>query len=249
MVGTQVPGNQNFRTLLLSNALESEYLETGCVHTINCVMGAGGADSWSFIAAAFENTPPMNQSTFVSMGAEDGWVRESTENSGAGGLAQAGWAGGSGLLAGDDVGDRQYRAIVSFDTSSLPDNATIVSATLRLKRGALSGTNPFTTHKACMVDARTGGFGASLSLEESDFSAPATAAGVGSLSNPAANGSWSEAALSAAGRSAIHRGGRTQFRLAFPIDDNDDLGADSLGWFSGENATADNRPQLVVVYQ
>ena len=46
VVGTQVNANQNFRTLLLSNAVASEYLETGCAHTLNCVMTSGGAESW-----------------------------------------------------------------------------------------------------------------------------------------------------------------------------------------------------------
>ena len=38
---------------------------------------------------------------------------------------------------------------LSFDTSAIPDGATILSATLRLRRGTLSGTNPFTTHGTC----------------------------------------------------------------------------------------------------
>ena len=53
VVGTQVGSNQGFHALLLSHALVSEYVETGCAHTLNCVMAAGGADSWSFIAGAF----------------------------------------------------------------------------------------------------------------------------------------------------------------------------------------------------
>ena len=53
VVGTQVGSNQSFHALLLGHALVSEYLETGCPHTLNCVMAAGGPDSWSFIAGAF----------------------------------------------------------------------------------------------------------------------------------------------------------------------------------------------------
>jgi S-formylglutathione hydrolase FrmB len=261
VVGTQVGSNQSFRTLLLSHAVESEYLETGCAHTLNCVMTAGGADSWSLIAAAFDDTPPpptptptptpasTQQATFVSIGAEDGWALESTETSQTGGTAQASWVGVSGLVAGDDSGDRQYKAIVSFDTSSLPDNAIVVSATLRLRRGTVSGTNPFTTHGACSVDIRTGSFGGSTALEPGDFAAPATSVQVGSLGNAAANGSWSEATLNAAGRSAIHKSGRTQLRLSFAAGDNDDGAADFMGWYPGENATSSHRPQLVVVYR
>lgn len=249
VVGSLVGSNQNFRTLLLTYGVASSYIETGCAHTLNCVMEAGGADSWSFIADSFESTPPMKGATFVSIAAEDGWVLESSETSGVGGIVQGSWAGASALIAGDDAADRQYRAIVSFDTSSLPDDAVIVSATLRLKRGMVSGTNPFTTHGACAVDVRTGSFGANTALEPADFAAPATATQVGTLGNAAVNGSWSEATLDAAGQSAIDRGGRTQFRIRFAADDNDDLAADFMGWYSGENATSSNRPRLVVAYQ
>jgi S-formylglutathione hydrolase FrmB len=248
VVGSLLGSNQSFRTLLLGNALASEYLETGCTHTLNCVLSAGGADSWSFIADSFGGTPP-SQATFVSIGAEDGWVRESAETSGAGGTAQAGSSGAAALVAGDHSGDEQYKAIVSFDTSSLPDGAAIVSATLRLKRGTVSGTSPFTTHGRCSVDARTGGFGASAALEASDFEAAATAEQVGILGNPIADGISSEARLNAAGRSAIHRSGRTQFRLSFAAGDNDDLASDFMGWYSGDDATSSTRPRLVVVYQ
>jgi hypothetical protein len=45
---------------------------------------------------------------------------------------------------------------------------------------------------------------------------------------------------------ALHR--RTQFRIGFAVGANDDLASDLMGWYSGENTTSSNRPQLVVVY-
>jgi hypothetical protein len=33
------------------------------------------------------------------------------------------------------------------------------------------------------------------------------------------------------------------------VDDNDDSGADHIGWYSGENANSAIRPQLDIVYQ
>jgi S-formylglutathione hydrolase FrmB len=53
VVGTQVGSNQSFHASLLANGVVSEYVETGCSHILNCVMAAGGPDSWSFIAQAF----------------------------------------------------------------------------------------------------------------------------------------------------------------------------------------------------
>ena len=150
---------------------------------------------------------------------------------------------------GDDGANRQYKAVVSFDTSAIPDGATILSATLRLHRGAVSGTNPFTTHGTCWVDVRTGGFSGSAALQTSDFQAPATVARAASLSNAAANGAWSEGSLNAAGLAAINKAGVTQLRVYFSLDDDNDRRADSIGYDSGDNRNAANRPQLVVTYQ
>ena len=136
----------------------------------------------------------------------------------------------------------------SFDTSSIPDGATILSATVRLLRGTVSGTSPFTTHGTCWADVQTGGFSGSTTLQTGDFQAAATVAQAASLSNAASNGTWSEGSLNAAGLAAISKTGTTQLRVWFNLDDNDDTGNDYLGYYSGE-ATAANRPQLVVTYQ
>ena len=42
--------------------------------------------------------------------------------------------------------------------------------------------------------------------------------------------------------------GRTQFRVYMTLDDNDDLGTDYMGFYSGE-AAAGNKPELVIQYQ
>jgi hypothetical protein len=70
-----------------------------------------------------------------------------------------------------------------------------------------------------------------------------------SLSNATSNGTWSEGSLSASGRAAIDKTGTTQLRVYFNLDDNDDNGNDYLGYYSGNNSTSGNRPQLVVTYQ
>ena len=188
--------------------------------------------------------------TFISGGAQDGWVLESGENSSVGGSLSATSSNSSALRVGDNNQDRQYRTVVSFDTSSIPDGATIVSVTLRLLRGSLTGTNPFTTHGTCWVDVQNGsGFSGSTTLQDGDFEATATALHAATLSNAASNGTWSTGALNAAGLAAVNKSGTTQLRISFNLDDNDDTNNDYLGYYSGENATAANRPQLVVTYQ
>jgi hypothetical protein len=188
--------------------------------------------------------------TFISGGAQDGWVLESGENSSVGGSLSAASSTNSALRVGDNNQDRQYKTVVSFDTSSIPDGATIVSVTLRLLRGSLTGTNPFTTHGTCWVDVQNGsGFSGATTLQNGDFQAAATAVHAATLSNAASDGTWSTASLNAAGLAAVNKSGTTQLRVSFNLDDNDDTGTDYLGYYSGENGTAANRPQLVVTWQ
>jgi len=188
--------------------------------------------------------------TFTSVAAQDGWVLESTETSNAGGSIDATATTTSALRLGDDNKDKQYKSVVSFDTSSIPDGATIVSATLRLRRGTVSGTSPFTTHGTCWADVQSGtGFSGSTALQTGDFQAAATAVQAASLSNAANNLDWSTGSLNAAGLAAINKIGTTQLRVYFNLDDNNDGGNDYIGYYSGDNGTAANRPQLVVTYQ
>ncbi|HZF09056.1 MAG TPA: DNRLRE domain-containing protein, partial [Thermoanaerobaculia bacterium] len=156
----------------------------------------------------------------------------------------------SALRVGDDNKNRQYKTVVSFDTSAIPDGATLLSATLRLRRGTLSGTNPFTTHGTCWVDVQSGsGFSGSTTLQTGDFQAAATAVQAASLTNAINNLDWSTGNLNAAGLAAVNKTGTTQLRVYFNLDDNNDKSADYIGYYSGDNGTAANRPQLVVVYQ
>lgn len=217
-------------------------------HTITATFtGVTGWNGGSGNTTQVVNSVPT-QVTFTSVAAQDGWVLESTETSNVGGSLNATAGTTSALRAGDDNQDKQYKAVVSFDTSSIPDGATILSATLRLRRGTVSGTNPFTTHGTCWVDVQTGGLSGSTTLELADFQAIATVAQAASLSNAANNGDWSTASLNASGLAALNKTGTTQFRVYFNLDDNDDTGNDYIGYYSGE-ATSANRPQLVVTYQ
>ena len=185
--------------------------------------------------------------TFYSVAAQDGRLFETTETSGVGDATSNSTDNStSSLRVGDFSDDTQYRSLVSFDTSSIPDTATITAATLRIKRGVLSGTSPFTTHGTCTVDMSSA-FGGSTAFAAGDFQAAASAAGVASMSHPTSNGTFSTGTLSAAGRSAVNKTGTTQFRFYMTLDDNDDLGTDYIGFYSGEAASG-NRPELVITY-
>ncbi len=243
-------------TTIKSNIVGTSYTDTGVTngttyyYVVTATNAEGeGASSSQAAATPFVPSTPTTV-TFASIAAEDGYVLESGETTNAGGSSSATLTSSSALRVGDNNQDRQYKSVVSFDTSAIPDGATIVSVTLRLLRGSLTGTNPFTTHGTCWVDVEGGsGFSGSTAFAAGDFQAAATAVQAASLGNATANGIWSEANLNAAGLAALNKTGTTQLRIYFGLDDNDDTGNDYLGYYSGDNATAANRPQLVVTYQ
>lgn len=218
-------------------------------HTITAsVTDSGGAPGSAQITLNITGVGPTTV-TFYSVASQDGRIWESGENGNVGGGGNSTDNSTIALRVGDTNVDEQYKVILSFNTSSIPDGATIQSATLRLVRGSSSGTNPFTTHGPCVADIINGGFGGSTAFAISDWQAAATANAVVTLSNPTTNGSASSGNLSAAGLSAISKTGTTQLRPYCTLGDNDDNGFDYIGFYPGETATQANRPQLIVTYQ
>jgi hypothetical protein len=187
--------------------------------------------------------------TFGSNGTNDGWVLESSEDSNQGGAKNA---KDIVFRLGDDAQDRQYRAILHFPTYYLPDNAVVTEVILLLKRQGVVGTDPFTTHGGISIDLRSGVFGnfgpfGINALQASDFQNPASLYSAGLISNNPV-GDWYVAALNSAANPFINLTGITQLRLAFQLDDNDDLGDDYITFYSGNDGLFSNRPHLVVKY-
>ena len=187
---------------------------------------------------------PLTTLSFRSAGAQDGWILESSENSSVGGTLNA---IATSFNLGDDAANRQYRAILDFNTSALPDTAVVIKATLKIKGQGLVGTNPFGSHGGLRVDIRKPFFDTSPGLQLTDFQAAADATGVATFGSVPAS-SWYAAALNASGRSFVNLTGATQFRLRFALDDNNDHIADYMRFYSGNFAMAASRPTLVIEY-
>lgn len=191
------------------------------------------------------NTTNTNtiSAAFKSAGGYDGWILESGENTNAGGTYDR---NATTFNVGDDQRNRQYKGLLSFDTSSLPDKAVIVSVQLKIKRQGVVGTDPFGTHGPLLVEIRNGPFNNNAALQTADFSA---AASPGALRDRFAilTYSWYAAQLSNANLLLINKAGVTQFRLLFSKDDNDDRGADLMKFFSGNSVDA-NKPELIISY-
>lgn len=186
---------------------------------------------------------PKTVATFVSQAANDGFIVESSEFSGIGGLANS--LGGF-YYQGDFFADKQVKAFLSFDTTAIPTGAIITEARIEMRYQGTVGTNPFTTHGPLMVDIANPYFGTGVALAAGDFQAASSASNVFACATvPVA--SWYTCNM-ASSFGLINEAGTTQFRLQFTLDDNDDLGADFLRFYSGNYGTAAYRPVLVVTY-
>lgn len=182
--------------------------------------------------------------TFASVATEDGWVLESSENSNVGGSINH---DNNTFWLGDDAQDRQYRAIVSFNTNSLPDNATVLSATLRIKSIALVGTNPFSIPWDLWVQIKEGAYNDNAALEMDDFSAaPSTPGSLSGVFNSTPSSGWYSAEIYSSALQYVNQIGTTQFRLRFATDDNDNTTADYLKFLARDFGS--DWPELIITY-
>ena len=193
--------------------------------------------------------PTILSADYRSTGSSDGWVLESSENSNVGGSKNS---AATVFKLGDDAQDRQFRSILHFPTYYLPDNAVVTQAILMIKKQDVVGTNPFNTHQNISIDIRKGyfsnfnlfNFG---SLQLTDFQATADMYMVGTIQNNPVGG-WYWATLDSRAFPYINLKDATQLRLAFQLDDNDDMGDDYIRFYSGDYVPQTDRPHLLVDY-
>jgi len=204
-----------------------------------------------------EQDPPVSQLqhtvTIGGDGGTDGHVEESHEDSDVGHYAPT---NGRILYVGDDAGDKQVMAVLSFDTSSLGAAAHILSARLELVYQGKSGNpvNPGAPEHMgdLVVDMRCANdppsyYGSVPATEAQDFQAyshitNATIAPVG----PAGGGLYA-ADLTPEAAAQINKNGLTQMKLRFTRDDNDNQVKDQLHFYSGDNVLS-LKPRLVIEY-
>jgi hypothetical protein len=192
--------------------------------------------------ATATSTPTLLTMSSKSYAAYDGWILESSETSGKGGSMNS---AATTFTLGDDASDKQYRAILHFDTSSLPDNAVVTTMTLKIKQsGNVVGTSPF-SFSSLHVDMRNLAFGGN-SLELADFNFAAKKV-KSAIFNQNSVDNWFSARFNTAGNLYVNRTGTTQLRLSFSVDDNNNNIADFIRFYSG-NAAAGDRPKLLITY-
>lgn len=194
---------------------------------------------------------PPTEVTFVSESANDGWVLESAAGSGLGGSSSA---AGNTFPFGDTAGNARYRSILSFATSTLPDDAVITQARLSFARLSATGSDPWTFGGPlsdggfCRADMATPFFGAGSGLDAADWQAAPTVANVANFVVAYGDGLTVMDLLDPAGRGAVNLTGRTQFRLAMTPGTDNDNGEDSITIGAGSYGDVSRRPMLRVRY-
>ena len=205
--------------------------------------GVGNNLSSGFTSGQSYTIEKIYTKKLKSQGTYDGWVLESGESTNSGGVINS---TNTLLLVGDNAQNKQYRDILSFGTAVIPDNAVITSVTLKVKKAGVTGTNPMKTHNGLVIDIKKTKFSTLPALQLNDFQAKANKNNVGKFSRKLYLG-WYKAVLYTGAYPYINVKGRTQIRLRFLMDDNNDNGADTLNLYSGNSIRA-NRPKLIVKY-
>jgi hypothetical protein len=180
---------------------------------------------------------------FRSLAASDGYIWEATEENNRGFYKDF---GETTIRVGDDGQDRQYRAILSFNTSTMPDDAIISKVRLKVMPESVVGTDPFTTHGFLRADIRMPYFCQSADLEACDFQATPDLFVAGTFPATLVNGFYMSV-LRPEAIPYINLVGRTQFRLRFSLDDDDDGSADYIRFYSG-NGDRRFHPFLMIYY-
>jgi hypothetical protein len=183
-------------------------------------------DGYTNLEEFLNGGDPLPDDFVTPNNANDGSVRESSETSSVGGSKHS----TGGFKVGDSTDRTQWMAVLSFDTAALPDTANILRAEVVVQQW-LSGGN-VAPLGALVGDVKTGTFG-SATLEESDFQSAADATAAVTLTDE--GGGVYSGLLDAAGIAAINRTGKTEVRLRFTVDDDNDSTEDSLIFYDTTN--------------
>ena len=195
-------------------------------------------------------TDPLEM-TFTSIAAEDGEILEAAQDGGAGGLVNS---FASTFRLGDDSANRAYRQFLSFDTSALPDNASVIEATIGMTRvGNPTGNIPIgvpnPTFGDILVDLAAPKFGAASLLTPDDWQRPASKLAVSKFAFPAyLDGQTIYSRLENPDNDLVNLEGKTQYRIRYEFDDDGDNAPDYMRYATADHINAALRPTLTVKY-
>lgn len=169
---------------------------------------------------------------------QDGYVRGDATNA-FGGSRQRKLAGPAAIRIGDDAGDRQLKAIVSFRTQELPNRVHVLGARVSLTPGMLAGD--LAALGPIWVDTASP-FGDDNRLRKHDFEASAALR----ATRLVPDGPLWVAELGGAAAQDVIVDGRSQLRFHADSATNANGADDYQGFFSGEDGAS--APVLRVEY-
>ncbi len=125
------------------------------------------------------------------------------------------------------------RAVLSFDTSAIPDGATITKAWLTVNFSSISG-DPWASPagNTLVIDVKTGVYDATQGTETGDWSSAPTASAVATIPK-FTSGAAQSSNFGALGLAAIAKAGLTQLKLRFSANQSSSL----IYLFITKNAT------------
>ncbi|OHD12852.1 MAG: hypothetical protein A2Y41_02000 [Spirochaetes bacterium GWB1_36_13] len=174
------------------------------------IQSQDAAGNWS--SSLTHDTITVNATAYLTLTANasnSGYVKAYT----GGSLPEIGTQYPSELAVGTGADSKYNRPIIDFDTSSIPDTATITRAYLKVTYGSAYLGNVGTMN----IDIKTGYFGSAQSVAGEDWNAAATVSSTPSV--PVAtidaftSGSKFSTDFSSSGISAINKAGITQIRI------------------------------------
>ena len=117
----KISGNNLISAAVFDYATKNDY--NICIQTIN-------QDGSVFQKPFTITIINLFSATFNPSGAYNGWALEFKAGNNLGGSVNN---SGTSLIVGDDALNRQYKSILSFNTTALPDNAVITGITLKIQ--------------------------------------------------------------------------------------------------------------------
>lgn len=183
--------------------------------------------------------------------ADDGRVTEYHWTSEVGGVADS---ASTTTPVGDTASRQQHQLMLSFDTSALPANATLVSAEVQLFLTSRIGT-PATLGPLVLdmrnpyIDATSYRYGSSDVVQPEDFQIWSPYQAVATFILPATTNQYTAALLNPTGLMGINKGGTTQMKLRYTLPDNGNALSDTAAFATGNfGPTSPARPRLTIVY-
>ncbi len=148
------------------------------------------------------------------------------------------------FYVGDEDTNNFNRGFVSFDLSTIPSGANIISATLRIFQRSVEGT-PYTDLGNLIVDHVDFGD----ILDSTDFNITPLQANIGILSTNSTI-EWKELNVTTAVKDDLSNGRiHSQFRLRFPNDTDNDQSSDYVTFWASDYSDPTYHPQLVITYE